>query len=122
MAWTLGFVGCGVMAEVMIAGLLEEGLLPPDRIMASNRRAERGASLREQFGIRTTTDNKEVVSEADFVVLSVKPQNLAGILAELKGLLAPETMVLSIVAGASMRVLSVSVSPHALSNATPSPL
>jgi pyrroline-5-carboxylate reductase len=107
MAWTLGFVGCGVMAEVMIAGLLDEGLLSPERIIASNRRADRGVELRDRYGIRTTTDNHVVVSEADFVVLSVKPQNLAAILAELKGSLAKEAMVLSIVAGASMRVLSV---------------
>ena len=98
--WTLGFVGCGVMAEVMIAGLLEEGLLPPEKIIASNRRTSRGATLQEQYGIQTTTDNQEIVSKADVVVLSVKPQNLAGVLSGLKGTLSADTMVLSIVAGA----------------------
>ena len=119
MAWTLGFVGCGVMAEVMIAGLLEEGLLAPDRIIASNRSADRGEALQEKYGLRTTTDNHAVVSEADFVVLSVKPQNLVGILAELKGSLAPETFVLSIVAGASMRVLAVGLDHQRVARCMP---
>ena len=119
MAWTLGFVGCGVMAEVMIAGLLEEGLLAPDRIIASNRRADRGNELQEKYGIRTTTDNRAVVSEADFVVLSVKPQNLAGILAELKGSVGQEAMVLSIVAGASMRVLAVGLDHQRVARCMP---
>ena len=107
MAWTLGFVGCGVMAEVMIAGLLDEGLLSPENVVASNRRPERGEELKSKYGIRTTTDNVAVASEADVLVLSVKPQNLAGVLADLKGSLSEKTMVLSIVAGASMRVLQV---------------
>jgi pyrroline-5-carboxylate reductase len=106
MAWTLGFVGCGVMAEVMIAGILDEGLLKPDQIIASNRRASRGKALAERYGIRTTTDNLAVVNAAEMTVISVKPQTLPKVLTALKGKLNPKTMVLSIVAGASMRVLS----------------
>ena len=39
-------------------------------------------------------------------MLSVKPQSLAGVLNQLKDQLSEDTMVLSIVAGASMRILS----------------
>jgi pyrroline-5-carboxylate reductase len=106
MSWTLGFVGCGVMAEVMIAGLLDEGLLTPQQILASNRQESRGAELRDTYGIRTTMNNQEVVSSSDVVVLSVKPQTLAGVLSEVTGSVPSTTLVLSIVAGASMRVLS----------------
>lgn len=105
MDWTLGFVGCGVMAEVMIAGILEEGLLAPERIIASNRRQSRGSELMEKYGIRTTTNNLDVIAASDVVVLSVKPQTLAKVMTELKGHVPAETMVLSIVAGASMKAL-----------------
>jgi pyrroline-5-carboxylate reductase len=106
MAWTLGFVGAGVMAEVMIAGLLEEGILPPSRIIASNRRAERSAELVEQYGIRCTQDNTEAARAADVLVLSVKPQTLYKVLPELHGTVQPHAQVLSIIAGARARVLS----------------
>ena len=85
MAWTLGFVGCGVMAEVMIAGILEEGLLDPQHIIASNRRATRSEALASTYGIRTTDDNLEVARTADVLVLSVKPQSLAGVLNQAQG-------------------------------------
>jgi pyrroline-5-carboxylate reductase len=38
---TIATVGSGVMAEAMIAGLLRDGLVAPDRIVASHPRAER---------------------------------------------------------------------------------
>jgi len=106
MSWTLGFVGCGVMAEVMIAGILDEGLLKPHQIMASNRRGERSAALSARYGVQTTHDNLEVVAKSDVLVLSVKPQALGAVLRQIQGKLPPSTMVLSIVAGAKITVLS----------------
>ncbi|MDP6931712.1 MAG: pyrroline-5-carboxylate reductase [Myxococcota bacterium] len=104
--WKLGFVGAGVMAEVMVAGLLDERVLSPDRIIASNRRAVRGAELADTYGIQTTTDNVEVATQCDVLVLSVKPQTLDRVLRELAGKVRPDALVVSIVAGARMGVLS----------------
>ena len=119
MAWTLGFVGCGVMAEVMIAGILDEGLLRPDQIIASNRQESRGADLAVRYGIRTTMDNIELVRTADVSVLSVKPQTLAGVLAQINGELPAHAMVLSIVAGASMAVLREGLSHDKVARCMP---
>ncbi len=58
--WTIGFVGAGVMAEVMIAGLLDEGVVEPGRVLASNRRPLRSEELSERYGIQTTIDNAAV--------------------------------------------------------------
>jgi pyrroline-5-carboxylate reductase len=93
------------MAEVMIAGLLDEGVVAADRVLASNRRASRSAELAERYGIVASTDNAMVAAEADIVVLSVKPQTLATVLRELKGKVNPEATVLSIVAGARTGLL-----------------
>lgn len=103
--WTLGFIGAGVMAEVMLGGLLDEGVLPPIHIIASDRREARLADLQDRFSIRTTTDNGEVASEADVLVLAVKPQNLAAVMRGLRGKIPEETLVLSIIAGAGLRLI-----------------
>lgn len=103
--WTLGFVGGGVMAEVMIAGILEEGVLEPRRIAVSNRRQQRADELSARYGVRAGLDNASVCREADVLVLSVKPQTLPGVLRELSGLVPPDALVLSIIAGARMSVL-----------------
>ncbi|MBM4390577.1 MAG: pyrroline-5-carboxylate reductase [Deltaproteobacteria bacterium] len=101
--WTIGFVGAGVMAETMIAGLRDNGFAP-GRITASHRREDRCAELRAH-GITACVDNREA-ARADVVVLSVKPQTLAGVLAELRGTIRPEALVLSIVAGARVRAIA----------------
>ena len=105
MEWKLGFIGAGVMAEVMIAGILEEGILAPTQILTSNRRPERAASLHDRYGVQTCLDNRQVAQEVDVLVLSVKPQNLAEVIQEISGLVASKTQVLSVVAGAGMTVI-----------------
>ena len=112
MDWTLGFVGAGVMAEVMIAGLLEEGVLSPDHIIASNRRVKRSAELHERYGIETTQDNCRVAARSDVLVLSVKPQSLSGVLQELQGKIPKDCLVLSIIAGARMGLLQKGLGHH----------
>jgi pyrroline-5-carboxylate reductase len=117
--WTIGFVGAGVMAEVMIAGLLDEGVLGPGRILASNRRSDRADELLERYGIATTTDNIAVARQADVVVLSVKPQTLAKVLRELHGQVNASATVLSIVAGARTAVLQAGLAHERVARCMP---
>ena len=104
MDWSLGFIGAGVMAEVMIAGLLEERILPAGQITASDRNPERAAHLAAQYGIQGTANNGAAAT-ADIVVLSVKPQTLGVVLAELRGKIPADTVVVSIVAGATVATI-----------------
>jgi pyrroline-5-carboxylate reductase len=96
----LAFVGSGVMAEAMIKAILRKGLARPEQIVASGPRPERGAELRERYGIIPETNNVAAVQDADIVVLSVKPQVLPKVLPELRGHIKPDAVVVSIVAGA----------------------
>jgi pyrroline-5-carboxylate reductase len=99
----IAFVGSGVMAEAMIKGLVGQGLLPAQRIIASGPRPERGTELAERYGIQVTGDNVTAARGRDIVVLSVKPQILGEVLQELgAGVVKPEALVLSIVAGATI--------------------
>ena len=100
----ISFIGPGVMAEAMIAGLLRQELAVPENLTAAGPRPARGQELEAKYGIRTTTDNSAAVSQADVVVLSVKPQRLGEVMKGLRGI-GPEALVLSIVAGASIRKL-----------------
>ncbi len=104
-AKTIAFVGSGIMAEAMIKGLLRQGLVLPGQVVASGPRRERAQELFDRYQVRTTTDNVEAVRDAALVVLAVKPQVLGAVLAELAGALAPDTLVLSIVAGAPMAAI-----------------
>jgi len=98
----IAFIGPGVMAEAMIAGLLRKNLAKPENIVASGPREERLKELGKRYRIKTTTDNASSASHADVVVLSVKPQRLSEVMKGLRGIRS-ESLVLSIVAGASIK-------------------
>ena len=56
---TLSVIGAGVMAEAIIAGVLERKLVPAASIIASHPRADRRHTLAEKYGIQVTGDNAE---------------------------------------------------------------
>ncbi len=115
----IAFVGSGVMAEVMISGLLSQGGTEPDRIWASGPREERAAELRQAYGIHATTDNLEAVANADLVVLSVKPQTLHKVLPEVRKGIREGHLVMSIIAGARMKVIGSSLGHPAIVRCMP---
>ena len=107
----LTFIGCGVMAESIVAGLLRKNLVRAEQITASHPRRTRREELTGKYNIRVFEKNTEAVesvksNENSSVFLCVKPQRIKGILDELKGFVAPNQMVLSIVAGARIEAIS----------------
>jgi pyrroline-5-carboxylate reductase len=114
----IAFIGSGVMAEAMIAGLLRKKLARPENITASGPREERGTDLSRKYKIRTSTDNASATSQADVVVLSVKPQRLSEVM---KGIykIRPDALVLSIVAGASIQKIGKALKHQAVVRSMP---
>ncbi|HEX8140529.1 MAG TPA: pyrroline-5-carboxylate reductase [Pyrinomonadaceae bacterium] len=117
----LSFIGCGVMAEAMIAGLLRQRLVEPRQITGSHPRASRREELEAKYDIRMVESNREAATgpaeglsassgEAtgsdSIVLLAVKPQRLGGVLDELKGAVRPGGLVVSIVAGATIETIA----------------
>lgn len=115
----IAFVGSGVMAEVMIKGLLTRGVISPDRIWAAGPRQERADQLIASYGVRGTTDNLEAVASADIVVLSVKPQTLAKVLKQIRGGIRHEHLVMSIIAGARMATIASALGHPAIVRCMP---
>lgn len=120
----LAFVGCGVMAESMIAGLLRKKLVAPGQVAATHPRANRREELAAKYGIQTYADNAEAVenmreAENSIVALCVKPQRLDGVLRELKSVVAPDQTIVSIVAGAKIQRLSEALANQKVVRAMP---
>ncbi len=115
----IAFIGSGIMAEAMITGLLRQEVTSADCIVASGPRVERGDYLSEKYGVGVTTDNREALKEAGIVVLSVKPQMLAAVISDLRGLIPPEALVLSIVAGAKIDTIEQGLDHKAIVRSMP---
>lgn len=96
---TVGFLGGGSMATALVGGLVASGAVPADRVIVSDVKPERLAELADEHGVRTTTDNAELVAKADVVVLAVKPQVVDRVLGVVAGAWAPEKLLVSVAAG-----------------------
>ncbi len=117
----VAFVGAGAMASAMIGGLLARHDVQAGGIVASDRHQERLDAVGGQFGVRTTLDNREAALNAQVIVLSVKPQVLPGVLAELRGAGAIDAaaLVVSIVAGATIASISTGLGHRAIVRSMP---
>jgi len=107
----LSFIGCGVMAESMIAGLLRQNLIEAEQISGSHPRESRRRELEDRYGIRTFESNAGAAASIRdtpraSVVITVKPQRMSRVLDDLKGSVAHDGLVISIVAGASIERIS----------------
>ena len=68
----VGFIGAGNMAQAMIGGVLKNGLVQKEDLIASSATRKTADKVAAEFGIKTTLDNKEV-AKADMVILAIKP-------------------------------------------------
>lgn len=110
----LAFIGCGVMAESIVAGLLRQKLVEAPQIVASHPRGGRREELSQKYEIEVFEHNADAVKslpETDsIVVLCVKPQRLKGVLEELKGVVGRAQLVVSIIAGVTVETISETLS------------
>ena len=95
----IGIVGGGKMGGALIGGMISGGLFPAAAMTVADTDERRLAELTGSYGVNATTDNREAVRGAEIVVLSVKPQNMAEVLAGLAGTVEPATLFISIAAG-----------------------
>ena len=101
----LAFIGGGAMAEAIIKGVLSASLAKPEEIAVGELVEERCRYLTDQYGIYATPSNTKAINKGNLAILAVKPQNLAEVASELKGVLSPHQTVVSIIAGARMSTL-----------------
>ncbi len=94
----IAFIGAGNMGRAIIGGLVNDGY-PSELITAADPEAEAAAAPLAGYGVGVGADNHAAVAGADIVVLSIKPQVMAGVCRDLAAALAPGTLVVSIAAG-----------------------
>ncbi|NEN96137.1 MAG: NAD(P)-binding domain-containing protein [Moorea sp. SIO3I7] len=90
-----GFIGTGIIGEMLINRFVDSGVADPDQIYASNRSTERLKRIVIYTGINKGT-NQEVISNCDYIYLCVKPQDLPDVYQDLNGKLNEKTLVTSV--------------------------
>src|SRR6478672_10310034 len=94
---TVAIFGAGVMGETLLSGLVRAGRDAGD-IIVTERREDRAAELRAKYGVRSMS-NADAAAAADTLVLVVKPQDMGGLLEEIRDHLTSGSLVVSLAAG-----------------------
>lgn len=102
----LGFLGAGRMATALALGWKNAGLVRLGHCQASDPFPQARDSFHQATGFWVTEDNRALLKASKVVVLAVKPQQLHGLIADLKSDLGGDKLILSIVAGATLDTLS----------------
>lgn len=109
MSVKIGFIGAGNMASAMIGGIIANGLYTKDEVVACAPSASTRNKVSAKYGIKVYGTAAEVVRLTDFIVLSVKPNQLQDLFAE-DGLKFDDShLVMSIVAGVKIATLEAYV-------------
>jgi len=112
-------IGPGVMAEAIIVGLLKNELVEAQKIIVAGPRLSRLDELVERYQVRSELSNAKAVREADVVILCIKPQKMTEVMSDLDGQIPPETLVISIIAGATVASLIAGLNHPAVVRAMP---
>jgi pyrroline-5-carboxylate reductase len=96
---TIAVLGAGNMGTALLRGILASGWGQRRRLTASHPKPVKAAAIRKGLGIRVAGSNREAAEGADIVILAVKPQILESVLAEIRPVVAPGRLVISIAAG-----------------------
>jgi len=102
----IGLIGAGQMATALGQGFVKAGLVAAESLLASDPDPEALDRFARATSGRTTPDNAQVAGQSDVIFLAVKPQQIAEVIAGLRGKITAEKLVVSIAAGIRLAALA----------------
>ena len=115
----IAFIGGGNMGEATLAAILGKKLAISKDITVSDVSEARRQTLSQKYSINVSPDNIPSISGKDVIILAVKPQILAAVMAELKGQFKPDQLVVSIIAGARIDTIQQGLNHDAIVRSMP---
>lgn len=115
----VAIIGCGNMGMAFANSFIQYNLVQKADLLLVEKNQERGAQLQEQkSGIVVDTISCKI-SQADLIILSVKPQDYPAVSLDLKSYLKKSQVVLSIMAGIPIAQIQSSLSHDLVIRAMP---
>jgi pyrroline-5-carboxylate reductase len=100
-----GFIGTGSMGGMLIRKIIGTGLVVPGRISASSKSGISARALAGTTGITAGPSNRSVAGNADVLFICVKPLEVRGVLDEIRDVLKPGALLVSIAGCVSLENL-----------------
>lgn len=91
----IAVLGAGKLGETLVRALVEAKVVQADQITATTRHPETAERKAKSLGIRVVTDNAAAAKDADVLIVSVKPQVMAEVLASVRKVVTKSQLVIS---------------------------
>ena len=101
----IGFLGAGKMATALAKGFVRTGIVTAKQIIAGDVSEAACAAFAKETGAKTTPFNPDVVKFAEILVLAVKPDQVGGLLGEIREHFTEKHLLISIAAGVPLAKL-----------------
>lgn len=95
---TIGFLGCGNMAECIMAGLLKSRIIPAIKIYTCNRTESTQVRLESTYGVKGVSAT-ELASKCNVILVGVKPYGVTEMLDTIGSSVQEQTIIVSMAAG-----------------------
>ena len=90
----------------IMGGVIKSNVFKPEEIIGADLFAPGREKVKELYGINVTDSNKEVIEKSEVVIFSVKPQFYADVIQEVKDLVRPEQLIITIAPGKTLAWLA----------------
>jgi pyrroline-5-carboxylate reductase len=101
----VGFLGAGKMASALAKGFVAAKIVSPKQIIASDVMEPARAAFAKEVGGSVAESNIEILKFANVLVLAVKPDQVAAVLAQIKPAFTEKHLLISIAAGVTLAKL-----------------
>ncbi|HSJ47051.1 MAG TPA: pyrroline-5-carboxylate reductase [Euzebyales bacterium] len=105
----LAILGTGRMGEALLSGLLRSGAWRADQIVCTTRSERRAQQVAERHDVTVHTNSADAAAGADVVLIAVKPQSMAELLAEIAAKLHRGQTLISVAAGVSTATIEAAL-------------
>lgn len=99
----IAFIGTGNMGGAIVRAVCRGS--DPAAVWISNRTRSRSEALAGECGCRIAADNTACARDAEFIFLGVKPYAIRDVLYEIKPVLTPGQVIVSMAAGVESRAM-----------------
>ena len=101
----IGFLGAGKMASALAKGFVTARIVTPKQLIASDVMEPARAAFAKDVGGAVASSNLEAVRFANVLIVAVKPDQVAGVLNQIKPVFTEKHLLISIAAGVTLMKL-----------------
>ncbi len=102
---TIGFLGAGNLAEALVKGLLASKTVTAAQIIAGDRISERLVHMAETYEIKVYNKNTEVAEHSDILFITVKPNDVPGVVRAIARDIRGEKLIITAAAGVTTKTV-----------------